>query len=422
MSKFFIESGKKTDGQKVMLATPVYSDPDASYTFAIAQSREALHKAGIESAFVLLTGNTHVDDGRNSIVHEFLRSDCTDLIFLDADVSWSADDLVTLCQYGCDIVGGVYPFRVETSTARGMPYRPLEGAEPANGLIEVEGLPTGFMRIRRAVLEAMAAESPSYSSKKDSRTEIPLIFERTLESGTRWGGDLNFCNKYRAAGGRIYAALDFRLGHAFKGIVRDSLGAYLRRREGTSLEYVVDRIRHGVERPEDYTEAYELIGNEWGACDEVLMVSVAAARKANGPIIETGSGLSTVLMAAATSQPVFAIEHDDHYADRLRFMVQSVGLKNVSRIKCNIRNGWYDIDDARRQMPARYGLGLNDGPPHAMGDRMRFLHELGDAVDMIVCDDADNPRYAAELTVWAESKGRNIHFPDFRSAFIEKAA
>ena len=88
MSRLFIDDGFPAEGgDKVMLATPVYQDPDASYTFAMSKSREALHKAGIRSAFVLFSGNCHVDDSRNKIVSEFLNSDCTSLVFIDADVA-----------------------------------------------------------------------------------------------------------------------------------------------------------------------------------------------------------------------------------------------------------------------------------------------------------------------------------------------
>jgi acetone carboxylase gamma subunit len=42
----------------------------------------------------LLSGNCHVDDARNSVVREFLASDCTELVFIDADVSWEPETLV----------------------------------------------------------------------------------------------------------------------------------------------------------------------------------------------------------------------------------------------------------------------------------------------------------------------------------------
>src|SRR5688572_1419621 len=115
MSNHFYDEGPPATGKKVLLATPSYDRPCAAYTFAIAKSREALSQAGIQSAYLLLQGNCHVDDARNSIVRDFLESDCTDLVFLDADVDWEPEALVQLCQRECDVVGGVYPYRRDGS-------------------------------------------------------------------------------------------------------------------------------------------------------------------------------------------------------------------------------------------------------------------------------------------------------------------
>ncbi len=149
MSQVFFDEGKPAVGrQKVLLATPVYENTDASYTYSIQRSREALHAEDIETAYYLMSGGCHVDDNRNTIVKEFLLTDCTDLVFLDADVSWSPEDLVALCQADADLVGGVYPFRTEDKYRRGsMPFLPKQGAKVrVDGLLEVDGLPTGFMR------------------------------------------------------------------------------------------------------------------------------------------------------------------------------------------------------------------------------------------------------------------------------------
>src|SRR5689334_6511480 len=128
-----------------MLATTSYGSPDASYTYAISRSREALTAVGIPSAYFLLVGHCHVDDARNVVVRNFLESDCTDLMFLDADVSWEPSGLVQICQRDVDLVGGIYPYRRESQN---MPVRMLDTRFPdETGLLEVEGLPTGFMKI-----------------------------------------------------------------------------------------------------------------------------------------------------------------------------------------------------------------------------------------------------------------------------------
>lgn len=420
---------------KVMLATTAYDSPDDSYTFSIACSRKALEDAGIRSAYLLLSGNCHVDDARNSVVHSFMDSDCTDLVFLDADVSWRPQDLVRLCQHERRLVGGVYPYRREDGKAkRGMPYIPLEGAQVAGGLMEVAGLPTGFLRINREVFDTLIPLGKVFNNKRQyvegkkpleggAIPEVPLLFERTLVNGTRLGGDLNFCAKWIAAGGNIWADIDCKLGHVAKTVLKDSLAAFLRRNNDQTLQWMVDRIRRGVEELEDYEEVFDWAANPWCANNEVLLVAVSAARKSTGPIIETGSGLTTVLMAAATDQTVFCIEHNPHFANVTRAMVQACALTNVAIIHTDIIDGWYALTPTDKiALPAHFGLGLNDGPPRQLGDRTRFLTEFGHRCDMIVCDDADDPGYAAKLTGWAEDCDRSITFPEGRSAIIMKEA
>lgn len=432
MSTQYLDLGpRKKDGrQKVLLATPVYDNPDSAYVFAIAKSRQALTDAGIDSAYLLLTGGCHVDSNRNSIVHAFMETDCDDLVFLDADVSWNESDLVNLCQFDKDLIGGIYPYRREDGKAkRGMPYIPMCGAEMKDGLIEVGGLPTGFMKISRKVFETLIPLSPLFDNKTKTQTGIPMLFERVLKNGTLTGGDISFCFKWMAAGGQLFAATDFVLGHACKTVLKDSLGAFLRRQNNLTLPRLVERIRANEEVAADFLEAFEYINNPWGASDELLIIAVAAARKAGGHIIETGSGLTTVLMAAANPDyKVWCLEHNPHFANQTIAMAQACGVTNINIVHCEINYDaawdatWYDLGEDMAELPEHFALGLNDGPPRQLGDRMYFFDVFGDRCDMIVSDDADDAGYASQLTTWAESKDREIAFPEFRSAIIMKAA
>lgn len=418
LSALYFDAGPPASGQKVMLATPSYDSPDASYTFSMARSREALHQAGIQTAYLLLTGNCHVDDSRNTIVRDFLASDCTDLIFLDADVSWEPEQLVQLCQYDCDLVGGVYPYRRDGGGKEGMPVRNLKGCyvPDENGLLEVEGLPTGFMRIRRHVLERMAKDAPTF--RRDDHGPIPLIFERDIFDGGRRGGDIAFCMKWRAMGGRIYAAAEMRLGHCGKQVIKDSLAASLRRQAGLSLRHVAELIRDGKETQDAYWEALKAVNNPWGAQIDVLSLSVLLARKANGPILEAGSGLSTVLMAAANpSQTVWCLEHSDHFARQVEHMALSAGVRNIAIVTCPLAGGWYDLTEDMESLPERFAVALVDGPPRHLADRMRFLDLFGERCEAILADDANDRDYAARLTAWAEANGRSVEI-DGRAAVI----
>lgn len=418
MSNLYYDAGPKASGQKVLLATTAYDSPDASYTFSIARSRAALSEAGIQTAYLLLQGNCHVDDARNTVVRDFLASDCTELVFLDADVSWEPEHLVHLCGYDCDLVGGVYPYRREGNGKEAMPVRNLPDCfvPDENGLLEVEGLPTGFMRIKRHVLEAMAKERPTF--RKDQGNPIPLLFERDIYNGGRRGGDIGFCMRWREMGGKLYAAADLRLGHCGKHVIRDSLAASLRRQVGQSLAHVAETIRNGAETPDTYAEAIKAVNNPWGAQVDVLTLAVLLARKSTGPIIETGSGLTTILMAAANpDQTVWCIEHSDHYARQLESMAHSAGVSNIALVTCNFKDGWYDLTDDLNDLPAKFSLGLVDGPPREFGDRMKFFDVFGERCSAILADDADDGGYAERLKAWATDHGRTVSI-DQRAAVI----
>ena len=416
MSELYLDDGPVTDGKKVMLATPVYEKPAACYVFSIAKTREAMHQAGIPTAYLLLSGNCHVDDSRNKIVHEFLQSDCTDLVFLDADVSWDPEDLITLCEYDEDVVGGVYPFRRESAGEK-MPVLMIDGnSSDSRGLMEVMGLPTGFMKIRRHVLEVLAGNADKYVIPNEDRVDVPIIFERTFANGTRYGGDITFCKKWAEQGGTMFAAVHLVLGHAGNAVLKDSLAGFLRRQNGVTLKYLVEKVRQSDFIPKVLAEAVRYVGNDYGAAEDVLSLCVALGKKANGPIIETGSGLSSIVLAAAApEQEVFSLESDPSWAYRTREMAEEAGVKNLMVVERSLHEGWYDIDGVF--MPEQFALGLNDGPSRWQGDRSRFFEHFGDT-EKIIVDDANNSTYRRWLQSWCNDHHRQIDFID-RAAVIQ---
>lgn len=416
MSNRYFDAGPPATGQKVMLATTSYDNCDCSYTFSIARSREALTAAGIQSAYYLLQGNCHVDDARNAVVRDFLESDCTEMVFLDADVSWEPDTLVALCQIDKDLVGGVYPYRRE-SDEETMPVRHLPEVKVEGDLIEVEGLPTGFMKIKRGLLERMAETAKHYL--KDEGKPHPVIFERDYFGGGRRGGDIRFCMVWREMGGKVYAAPELRLGHCGKMVLKDSLGASLRRQNGTSLLWMAQEIKKGA-RLETFIEAVKAYGNKWGASSDVLQVASSLAKASKLPILEIGSGLSTIVMAASTDQRVWATEHEQRYAEDLVEMAKSAGVKNIALMCAGLKDGWYDLEAEMATLPEKFGLAFVDGPPRKHGTRMKFFETLAQRCEIILCDDANDADYMRKLKAWAAANGRTYQ-ADGRAAVILKS-
>lgn len=417
MSNLFFDEGQPATGKKVLLATPAYHAPCAAYTYAISRSRDVLHQNGIQSAYLLLQGNCHVDDARNSIVREFLESDCTDLMFLDADVDWEPRHLLQLCKRECDVVGGVYPFRREGGEE--MPVRMLDSNKPIDGLLEVEGLPTGFLKIKRHVLEKLAAKAPKFFEKF---YETSMVFARPVpgDDKTRWGGDIDFCNRWRALGGKIYADQELRLGHTATIVMRDSLGARIRKLAGTTLPHVIPKVIDGTETEDDYNEAFNYTDNNYCADGGVLALVTGVARKCRGPIIECGSGISSVFMAAASGQKVYSLEHLEQYAKQTLTWAEEANVPNVGICYAPLKDFWYDID--KFDLPNKFALGFCDGPPRMFGSRMKFFEILGDRCSVIVVDDIKTDvNYANKVRSWAES--RNMTFQILgRAALLAKAS
>lgn len=405
MSNLFYDEGPAATGKKVMLATPSYDAPAASYTFSIARSREALSVAGIQSAYLLLQGLCHVDDARNAIVRHFLASDCTDLMFLDADVDWEPEQLVQICQRELDLVGGVYPYRRDGG--ENMPVRLMDGSRRiVDGLLEVDGLPTGFMKIKRHVLETMAKDRPRYFDKLEPTV---LMFDRPTpgDDMTRWGGDVDFCNRFKAMGGRIFAEAELRLGHKATIIVRDSLAASIRRTSGTALAHIIPRVRAGIETDADYNEAFKYANNNYVGDPGVLAVCTRLARNCRGPIIEAGSGMSSVFMGAVSSDKVYTLEHVPHYAAQTLAWCEEAGVANVGICCAPLKDYWYDLDAF--DLPNKFALGFCDGPPRFYGTRMKFFGHIAPRCTALLVDDVNTDhRYLRSVHEWAAAHGRAV--------------
>ena len=189
-------------------------------------------------------GNADLGRARNAVAAQFLAmSTMTDLLCLDGDVSWDAGSLERLMSHpNVDLVAGCYPQRFDTGhfPVRWLPgpltpINPSTGEPAADGLLEVEGVPAGFMRITRAGMERMArfyADSWYWEPLVTPLDGEPLgkawqLFEFTVYDRGRWSEDLSFCRKFRDAGGRVWVDPLISLHHHGRKTFSGQLGNWL---------------------------------------------------------------------------------------------------------------------------------------------------------------------------------------------------
>lgn len=184
------------------------------------------------------SGNAMIADCRALIVAKFLESEGTDLVFVDSDVCWEAGALVKLVDQPVDFVAGIYPQRRDPIAycVQYIQERAELRADPETHLLEVAGVPAGFMRMTRGMLERMVGHYPDtafYCQDAPNQTAHAL-FDPVRIGKLKFGEDYSFCKRWRDIGGRVWIDPEIRMGHVGYKTFMGSIGDWLRNREAVS--------------------------------------------------------------------------------------------------------------------------------------------------------------------------------------------
>jgi len=151
----------------------------------------------------------------------------------------------------------------------------------------------------------------------------------------------------------------------------------------------------------------------WPAELDYLRATTVAANTTPGPILECGSGLTTILagtIAKKREVAVHSLEHMDKWADRMGMITYLAGLTNVQVHHAPLRSyGEYDWYTVPEDLPDNFSLVLCDGPPgrDTRGGRVGLLPSMRKALSgaVILLDDYDRPGEQAAAKEWEENWG-----------------
>lgn len=397
----------------LFLATSAYSF-HPNYTHSLAAGMQALAHAGIPADLCIVADNCHVDDARNAMVRQFLMSKATHLVFIDNDVGFPPENLVRLAKHDRDMVAGVYPLKEE---GEGYPVRVPSGAElwaDSDGLVEVEGLPTGFLKISRSCIEKMiqAYGDRQFIGRGQDPNEPPnyILFERTFENGVRYSGDYAFCEKWKRIGGKMYVDPDMYFTHSGTKEWTGTLGDYWRRQYGVTearFKEAIERMKQGRFDAETAAWLKDGWGNNFSASVNTLVSCWHLAKKADS-ILETGSGLSTIVMALANPHAaVLSLESEPAFAAQTTEAIKDYGIHNalVHYSAMNEYEGgkWYAYANSKQ-----YDLVVLDGPNRQKGNRNIAFSRLNLDCSTVLIDDADDQELMSGFKSWAAEHGRDV--------------
>ena len=238
--------------RKIMVATPMYGGMcGGQYTRAMIEFQKVCSEYEIQSEFFFLFNESLITRARNYCVDEFMRSDYTHLMFVDADIGFNPHDVLALAaiadpETDKDIVCGAYPKKViswekiKQAVDKGFAdenpqklenyvgdyvFNPADGSSeiPLNEPVEVLEGGTGFMMIQRKAFEKYEAAYPEFkylpdhvrSNNFDGTREIMAYFDCVIEPKSKryLSEDYMFCQWSRNAGIKVWMCPWMRLNH-----------------------------------------------------------------------------------------------------------------------------------------------------------------------------------------------------------------
>lgn len=199
------------------------------YTESLINLIIKLSAAGHQTLYSKIYNESLITRGRNAIVHEFLKTDADVLLFIDADHGFNADHIVKMVESGKDLIGAIYAMKninwdgVRDAMSLGLQdLQHYTGYFSANMLpgettikfdepFEVDNVGTGMMMISRKVFEQMAPGCATYAHhgsdgymKRDD--QVVEFFKTDIVDGILLSEDFDFCKRWQALGGQVWAA------------------------------------------------------------------------------------------------------------------------------------------------------------------------------------------------------------------------
>jgi len=233
-----------TDPIRLVIATPAFSGQVSTLYFSsmLQLQRQLLMMPGIELAVQIRDGDALITRARANLVGLFLDDPrATHLLFVDADIGFDLEQVMRLINCGADVCAGVYPIKridwnkVRQTLAAGLPEPSAaalhyvlevenpERIETRGEFVRVRYAGTGFLMVRRAVLEKMCERYQSLRFRSDHNYGDALagssnrvaLFECMIdpETGVYLSEDFAFCKRWLDMGGEIWADLASRLSH-----------------------------------------------------------------------------------------------------------------------------------------------------------------------------------------------------------------
>ncbi len=226
---------------KLYLASPCYGGTlNIYFVQSLLALQDACRAKGLPLQVDMMGGDALITRARSRLAAQFLASDATQLLFIDADIGFKPENVFRLLEANRDVVAAVCPLKsIDWEKARraaeagvadlqaasiGYVVRfiptPDSSVEVEGGFAKVAYGGTGFLMIKRAAMQAVVDAHPELRARMGDMADAAapvatMIFDTMIEpeTGQYLSEDYAFCRRWRDLGGDIWADMEARLTH-----------------------------------------------------------------------------------------------------------------------------------------------------------------------------------------------------------------
>jgi hypothetical protein len=237
---------------KIGIGIPLYGGMGfCGFFVSLINTMNVLKQHGVESYPIFILGESLITRARNNIVAKFLNDpDSTHLMFIDGDITWDPVEVIKLLNHNKSLVGGIYPLKtykwenlsnIEEYKARNkldinkdvpetefirqnlLKYNlnfKYANFQIQNNLVEVKHIATGFMMIKRSLLEKLILHHPEFKfwddmgclNASEDRYAYTL-FDCCIDQGHYLSEDWRFSKLVTEIGEQVWADVSINLTH-----------------------------------------------------------------------------------------------------------------------------------------------------------------------------------------------------------------
>ncbi len=173
----------------------------------------ALDQAQLPNDWLITWNESLITRARNEMTATFLKTDWSHMFWIDADIEFTPDDVAKVWNMNADIGVGCYAMKKPdkqyyAAWKDGELVKDLDqyGEEP----VEVDYAGTGFMAIKREVIERLVEAAEHYQGQNG---KVAALYMTPIHNNGFESEDYNFCRRAKEAGFRVMMHPQVRLKH-----------------------------------------------------------------------------------------------------------------------------------------------------------------------------------------------------------------